>query len=167
MVGRGTKGFGRGGLRVLGGEAKICTTEQSKRGGFGRCWRCLFTVLRRRVNRDGTATGRECGPEWLRSSRAPPVCQRRNRVGTGRPLSHANELSVTSSTPTPAVARPRTNMTPPPKKNEHLFSAPCRYMCGLTAGRLSAWLHCVALPQVASLTCGKHSYLSLRVSGTR
>lgn len=62
------------------------------------------------VNRDGTATGRECGPEWVgpHGSCVPAL----HRVGTGRPLSHANEVSVTSSTPTPTPARPRTNTSP-------------------------------------------------------
>lgn len=67
MVGRGTRGFGRGGARGIGGgvETEICTTEQSKLGGVWEVLRASIHSPPGRVNRDGGATGRECGPEWV------------------------------------------------------------------------------------------------------
>lgn len=111
MVGRGTKGFGRRGVRVMGGrwEWKLKFAQLSKaNGGIWEVLRISIHSPLDHVNRDSTATGRECGPEWvgLQGSCVPAL----HRVGTGRPLSHANELSVTSSTPT--AARPRTNTSP-------------------------------------------------------
>lgn len=92
-----------------------------------------------RVNRDGRATARECGTEWVgpHFSCVPALY----RVGTGRPLSHANELECD-------FIYTRTPMRKHIPQNEHLFattfSAPVA-TCRLTAGRLSTWFHCLLL----------------------
>lgn len=93
MVGRGTRGFGRGGARGIGGEWKLKFAQLSKAnwGVFGRCCGPLFTVLRAvwietaeqrggNAGLNGSAPGGSCVPAL-------------HRVGTGRPLSHANELA--------------------------------------------------------------------------
>lgn len=87
MVGRGTKG---GGLEI-----EICTTEQSK-GGWEVVW-VSIQIPPGHVNREDGATVRECESEWIgpQSSCVPAL----HSVGTEMPLSHANELSVTSSRP--------------------------------------------------------------------
>lgn len=103
---RGSEGIGG---EVGGWEGKQKFAQLSKANGG--IWEVLWISIHSppgHVNRDGPATGRECGPELLgpHCSCVPAL----HRVGTGRSLSHANELSVTSSTPTPA--RPRTNTSP-------------------------------------------------------
>lgn len=146
MVGRGTKGFGRGGVRVLGVRwvggrgSKNLHNWAKQTGGFGRCCGSLFTVLRamwiETAQQQGGNVGLNC------SVLTAPVCQRCTVLAQGGLC-----RTLTSWVWLHLRPHPHAHVQTHPQ-NEHLFAASFNASaatCRLTAGRLSAWFHCVTL----------------------
>lgn len=111
---QGDQGVWERGSEGYRGEWKLKFAQLSKAnwGVGGGVWEVLRASIHSPsgcVNRDGRATGRECGPEWV-GLLAAPVCQRCTVLAQGGHCRTLTSSSVTSSTPTPA--RPRANTSP-------------------------------------------------------